>query len=797
MRKFGLGFVGGILLAASFGISASEYEQLRKAPVVHPLVWESFALSDVQLTDSYFKQAMDLNKEYLLSLDVDRLIPHVRRNAGLQPKGENYGGWEKGGGCSWGHYMSALSMMYASTSDTALLDKLDYLLSQLEECQQQCPDGWFITGEHAKEGYRQLLEGNVHLNKPDETGQPWNYNQNGNSWYCIHKIMAGLRDAYMYAHRDKALRIMTVLADYISNVVLNSNRDLFQSILSVEQGGMNEVFADIYRLTGDSKYLRTTERFNHINVIYPVANGEDVLFGRHANDQIPKFLGVAKQYEFTHKDIYHQAAVNFWNMVIKDHTLAIGGNSCYERFGLPGEQSKRLDYTSAETCNTYNMLKLTRQLFMLDGNPMYLDYYEHALYNHILASQDPDMQGCVTYYTSLLPGSFKQYSTPFDSFWCCVGTGMENHSKYGESIYFKNNQDILVNLFIPSRLTWKEKGLCLTMETAFPESDDITVKIDRAGSFTGSLMFRNPYWAAGDCQITINDKPAQVEMNKGAFIRLLEPIDDGDVVKLVVRRGLHFTFTDDEPHFGSVMYGPILLSGGFGSEGMPDDRVSDNRAFREQLPEKNIPMLVGPLADTDKWIVRTSQRPLKFEVRNGGGEKNLELIPYFRMHHQRHSVYWKIYSEDEFAARKRAMTDEVIVGDESSEKAHALSGERDSLCWHDYFWAKNTMYRMAENGWFSYKLKTDKKETRPYKLICRFWGDEPATSEFDILVDGKVLTTVNLHRHIFLSYVDEVYTIPAEWTQGKDRITVTFRAADGHKAGGLFGLKITADADFR
>ena len=786
-----------MLLAASFGAPASEYEQLRKAPVVHPLVWESFALSDVHLTDSYFKHAMDLDKGYLLSLDVDRLIPHVRRNVGLEPKGENYGGWEKGGGCSWGHYMSAVSMMYASTGDTALLDKLDYLLDQLEECQQQRPDGWFITGEHGKEGYRQLLEGNVRLNKPDETGQPWNYNQNGNSWYCIHKIMAGLRDAYMYARRDKARKIMLPLADFISNVVLNSNRDLFQSILSVEQGGMNEVFTDIYRLTGDSKYLRTAERFNHINVIYPVANGEDVLFARHANDQIPKFLGVAKQYEFTPKDIYHRAAVNFWDIVIKDHTLAIGGNSCYERFGLPGQQSKRLDYTSADTCNTYNMLKLTRQLFMLDGDPKYLDYYEHALYNHILASQDPDMQGCVTYYTSLLPGSFKQYSTPFDSFWCCVGTGMENHSKYGESIYFKNNQDILVNLFIPSRLDWKEKGLSLTMETAFPESDDITVKIDRAGSFSGSLMFRYPYWVEGDCRVTVNGKPARAEMEKGAFIRLLDPVSDGDVVKLVLPRSLHFTFTDDEPHFGSVMYGPVLLSGGFGSDGMPDDRVSDNRACREQLPEKDIPMLVGPLADTGKWIVCTSQQPLKFEVRNGGGQKNLELIPYFRMHHQRHSVYWKIYSDDEFAARKRAMTDEVIVGDEGNEKAHALSGERDSLCWHDYFWAKNTQYRMAENGWFSYNLKIDKKETRPYSLVCRFWGDEPEGSEFDILVDGKLLATVNLHRRIFLSYVDDVYAIPAEWTRGKDKVTVTFRAAEGRKAGGLFGLKITADTDLR
>lgn len=345
---------------------------------------------------------------------------------------------------------------------------------------------------------------------------------------------------------------------------------------------MTEIMTDVYALTGDKRYMLTAERFNHINVIYPVANGEDMLFARHANDQIPKFVGAAREYGFFQKDIYDRAAVNFWNMVIRDHTMVIGGNGCYERFGLPGEESKRLDFTSAETCNTYNMLKLTKELFMLHGDCKYLDYYERALYNHILASQNSDAPGCVTYYTSLMPGLLKQYSSPFNSFWCCVGTGMENHYKYAESIYFRNDKQLLVNLFIPSSLSWKEKGLRLTMRTRFPESDTISVTIDDAGRFGGSLMFRYP-WVAGDASVTVNGRKADTEAVKGEYIRLTNPIHTGDIIRIVLPQRLYIDMAEDEPHFGSLMYGPLVLAGDLGNDNMPSDCVDDNRTCRKHL----------------------------------------------------------------------------------------------------------------------------------------------------------------------------------------------------------------------
>ena len=787
-----------ILFCSVSRLFASEYEQVCKVPSVHAPVWQSFALSDVKLTDSYFKNAMELHKGYLLSLDVDRLIPHVRRNVGLTGKKENYGGWETHGGCTYGHYMSACAMMYAATGEKAFKDKLDYLLSELKECQQQEEDGWFITGKRAKDGYKQLLRGEVVLNKPDETGQPWNYNKNGNSWYCVHKILAGLRDAYVYAGLEEAKNVLMPLADFIANIALNSNKDLFQSTLSVEQGGMNEVFTDIYAFTGNKKYLETAKCFNHINVIYPIANGEDILFGRHANDQIPKFVGVAKEYEYVDNKVYREAAQNFWDIVVDKHTLAIGGNSCCERFGLPGEESKRLDYSSAETCNTYNMLKLSRLLFLMNGDCKYLNYYEHALYNHILASQDPDMPGCVTYYTSLLPGAFKQYSTPYDSFWCCVGTGMENPAKYAESVYFKNGKNLLVNLYIPSDLIWKEQNFKLKMDTKFPDSDTVSIQIMDKGNFSGTILFRYPDWVERRPEVRINGEYARVELRKGAYIRLLDPIKSGDRLTLVFPRALSIRYTKDEPHFGSLMYGPILLAGELGNKNMPDDRVSDNRALRKELPEQNIPFLVGSLADLNSWIVKDPQSPLHFTVRNGGKQKDVSLIPYFQMHHQRHTVYWKIYSPDEYIYREEALTDVVKIGNAENEKQHHLQGENDSIYWHDYFWARNARYRMADNGgWFSYTLKIDKKEMNPYYLICRYWGDDSKQNVFDIYVDYKYLETVDLNRKLYLTYVDDTYKIPKEWTQNKSSLNVSFRAKEGGRAGGLYELKITADLDYR
>ncbi|MDR2805966.1 MAG: glycoside hydrolase family 127 protein [Dysgonamonadaceae bacterium] len=792
MKKIRVSFY--ILLFFSTFLHGSEIDNLQLVASGRNLAWKSFSLSEVQLMDSYFKDAMDRHKTYVLSLEIDRLIPHVLQSAGLQPKGKNYGGWEAHQkGCTYGHYMSSCAMYYAATGETIFLERLDYIINELKRCQKQHQNGWFLGGEA---GFSTILYGKIQLDGPDETGQPWDFNQNGNTWYGIHKALAGLRDAYVYAGRQEALEILRPLCNFITELALNSNHDVFQAMLSVEQGGMNEILADVYSLTGEKKYLEASQRFNHVNVIYPVADGKDVLFGRHANDQIPKFIGVARQYQLTNKEIYLTAAEKFWNMVLDDHTLCIGGNSCYERFGIPGEESKRLDFSSAETCNTYNMLKLSKQLFLLTGDSKYLNYYEHALYNHILASQDPDSFGGVTYYTSLLPGLFKQYSTPYNSFWCCVGTGLENHAKYGEAIYFANDKSVLINLFIPSELKWKEKGLNIAMSTRFPESDEIIININRKGSFTGNLLIRMPEWVKTSPKIKINGIKQKLQRINGFIV--IPAIHNHDIILISYPRSLYVEYVKDEPHFGTVMYGPLVLAGDLGIDNMPEDHVSDNRALRKELPLKNIPVLVGNTEKHDKWIIQDQSTPLLFHVKNSARQPDIDMIPYFQMHHKRNSVYWKIYSPEMYALRSQKLSDEIIISNIKNETQHQLKGQNDSIRWHDYFWACNTQFRDAVNGgWFSYELKINKDEKNPYNLICRFWGDESPQHQFDILIEGNVLKTINLNRRLHLTYVDDIYAIPYEWTKGKDKVTVEFRAKENNIAGGLYSLKITSDITLR
>lgn len=792
---FFLSYVCSLFLA-----KGGEFDQVQKVPYLHAPIWNTFSLSEVELTDSYFKQAMERHKGYVLSLEVDRLIPHIRKRSGLEPKGQTYGGWEKNGGCTFGHYMSSCALFYAAEGDRRFLERLDYMLSELKECQENVENGWFITSKRNVQGYWDLLGGNLALNQPDETKQPWNFNKNGNSWYCVHKILAGLRDAYCYAGREQAKDILIPLVDFISDFALQANSDLFQGMLAVEQGGMNEVLADVYAFTGNEKYLKAAERFNHINVVYPSANREDVLFGRHANDQIPKFIGAARQYEFVDNELYKNAAINFWDIVLEKHTTAIGANSCYERFGIPGEESKRLDYSSAETCNTYNMLKLSRQLFQLTEDIKYLNYYEHALYNHILASQDPDMPGCVTYYTALMPGLFKQYSTPYESFWCCVGTGMENHAKYAESVYFAKDNELLINLFIPSRLSWKSKELQLTLDTRFPESDTIRIKLDKKGKFTGNISVRIPKWLQTNAQYSVNGKKGTIGNSTDGFIRLDgRSLNDGDEICLVFPRSLHIRYAEDEPHFGTIMYGPLVLAGALGSDGMPDDRVSDNRGLKGSLPARNIPIMVVDPDRLNAQIIESLEQPLQFTVKNGEKQPNIQLLPYFQMHHQRYTVYWKIYAPEVFKKRSNALTDEIYIDDDiTNEKKHNLQGKNDTVRFHDYFWAKNTQFRDARNGgYFSYDLKINKKEQGNYYLICRYWGDESPNHEFDVLIDNNLLKTVNLNRRLYLTYVDDIYEIPSSWTQGKDKVKVTFRANEEKTAGGLYSLKITSDPNLR
>ena len=452
------------LLASLLPATSAQAEA--PVPATIPLA-RPFALGDVRLLDSPFKAAMERNAAYLLSIEPDRLLHNTRLYAGFAPKGEIYGGWESAGiaGHTLGHYLTAISQQYAATGDARFKARIDYIVSEMADCQKAYGDGYIGALPPVELAtLRGFRDGKVEISGPFtfKTGA-WV------PWYSEHKVLNGLKDAWILGGSEQARGVALGLADWVDSVTKGLSPAQLQTMLQVEQGGMMDVLAEIYALTGNPRYLEVSRRFYHRAIMDPLLEHRDILPGLHANCQIPKVIGAARTYEVTGEPQGRAIAEYFWDLVVHHYSYAIGGDSEDEHFIPEREMSKHLGADTAETCNTYNMLKLTEHLFCWAPQADTADFYERALYNHILASQDP-REGMFTYFMSLKPGLFKTYSTPFDSFWCCVGTGMENHTKYGEAIYFHGSDDLYVNLFIPSVLRWRDQAFVLEQDTDYPAS---------------------------------------------------------------------------------------------------------------------------------------------------------------------------------------------------------------------------------------------------------------------------------------------------------------------------------------
>ena len=477
-----------------------------------------FSLQDVKLLSSPFLQAQQTDLHYILALDPDRLSAPFLREAGLTPKAPSYTNWENTelDGHIGGHYLSALSMMYAATGDTAIYHRLNYMLNELHRAQQAVGTGFIGGTPGSLQLWKEIKAGDIRAG---------GFSLNG-KWvplYNIHKTYAGLRDAYLYAHSDLARQMLIDLTDWMIDITSGLSDNQMQDMLRSEHGGLNETFADVAEITGDKKYLELARRFSHKVILDPLIKNEDRLNGMHANTQIPKVIGYKRVAEvskddkdWNHAAEWDHAARFFWNTVVNHRSVCIGGNSVREHFHPSDNFTSMLnDVQGPETCNTYNMLRLTKMLYQNSGDvdnsnkpdPRYVDYYERALYNHILSSQEPDKGGFV-YFTPMRPGHYRVYSQPETSMWCCVGSGLENHTKYGEFIYAHQQDTLYVNLFIPSQLNWKEQGVTLTQETLFPDDEKVTLRIDKAAKKNLTLMIRIPEWAGNSkgYEITINGK---------------------------------------------------------------------------------------------------------------------------------------------------------------------------------------------------------------------------------------------------------------------------------------------------
>ena len=758
------------------------------APKV-PIKAQAFSLKDVRLLPGPFQRAMDLDGQYLLDLEPDRLLSRFREYAGLEPKGPIYGGWESRGvsGHILGHYISACAMMYAGSDDQRFLDRVNYIVDELAICQKEHGNGYVGGIPEAKRIFDEVAAGDI---------KTANFGLNGGwvPWYTLHKLYAGLLDAHRYCDSDKAKTIATELADWAADVTKELSDEQFQSMLRCEHGGMNEAMADIYAITGNDKYLELAGRFNDRLVIDPLSRREDRLEGMHANTQVPKIIGAARQYELTGNEDFRTAATFFWKVVTQDRSFVNGGNSEAEHFRRKGELWKHLTTSTAETCNTYNMLKLTRHLFAWTADRQYADYYERALYNHILASQDPK-KGMTIYFCSLKPGHFHTYGTPFDSFWCCTGSGLENHVKYGDSIYFHDDANLYVNLFIASELTWKDKGMKVRQETRFPEEPKTRFVISCEEPVTGGLKIRHPYWAISPLQVTVNGKKVDAE-SQGGYVTIDRSWNDGDVVDVALPMSLRLEPMANRPKKVAIMYGPLVLAGQLGREGFTDEMpYSGNQKAYANLPTPNVPVLVADGKPVDEWIKRVPGKSLQFKTVGVGRPNDVSLIPFHEAHHQRFTVYWDLFTEKDWqkqqaeyeaAQRKlkqlQARTIDVVVPEMQPERDHNYQGEKSSAgVFNGRHWR-----HAYPGGWFSYDLKigTD----WPVDLMVTYWGSDGGRT-FDVLADGRKIATQKLDLQKPGEFFDVTYALPAELIQGKEKVTVRFQAPDNSMAGGVFGCR--------
>jgi DUF1680 family protein len=630
-------------LLTLFGIAvtgaAGAGRQTRARPVGSARL-SPFSLHDVRLLDGPFLDAQKRDFEYLLSLQPDRMLHNFRVNAGLEPKAPVYGGWEseepwvniRCHGHTLGHYLTAASLMYASTDDRRMKQRVDYIVGELQACQEQSRNGLVCAFPDGAAQLENAVTGRQFVGVP---------------WYTMHKVLAGLHAANVHAGSAPALDVLKKLADWTATATAPMTDDQFQHMLRTEHGGMNEVLADVAALTQDSKYLALAHRFNHEAVLSPLAESRDVLDGLHANTQIPKVAGFQRLFELTDEERFATAAQFFWETVAGRRSFVTGGHGDGEHFFPPADFAKHLPSAKTmETCCTHNMLRLTRLLFQDHPSRGYADYYERALYNGILASQDPE-SGMMTYFQATRPGYVRLFHTPEQSFWCCTGTGMENHAKYADSIYFHGSDALWVNLFIPSVVTWREMGLTLRQTTTFPESPITRLAATVERPVRATLNVRQPGWCSG-MSMRVNGRRWNGAAATNGYVGIEREWRTGDLVEVQLPMTLSTELLPGTNDVLAFVYGPIVLAGRIGRDGLaPGNQIIVNERESGTMLNASveIPVLVGDREKLPNRIGQDSHDPLTFRTSGIARPRDAELAPFYRLAHERYNLYWKLVHE--------------------------------------------------------------------------------------------------------------------------------------------------------
>lgn len=627
----------GAALAISNAVAALPEE--KSSPAVSSATY--FGLQNVRLLDSPFKNLQRQGKEYLLWLNPDSLLHFYRVEAGLPAATAPYAGWEsqevwgagplRGG--FLGFYLSSVSMMYRATGDKELLRRLKYVLKELKRCQDAGQDGFLLGIRNGRQLFRDVAEGKIKTDNPTVNG----------AWapvYLINKMLLGLSAAYTQCGCKEALPLLLRLADWFGYRVLDKLTDeQIQRLLVCEHGSINESYVDIYELTKEKRYLEWARRLNDPAMWVPLSEGKDILFGWHANTQIPKFTGFYRYYRASGDRRFLDAATNFWRIVTRNHTWVIGGNSTGEYFFPKEEFPERVWLPGGpETCNSVNMLRLTEVLFSERPAADKAAYYERVLFNHILSAYDP-VKGMCCYFTSMRPGHYRIYASPDSSFWCCGHTGLESPAKLGKFIYARSEGDIRVNLFIPSVLSWKEKGAELIQRNRLPESERVEFELNLKKKQAFTLRIRRPEWAAGATFI-VDGETIYPPVDTDGYWSVRK--EWGRTNKIVVRLPMK-VYAESLPgsdRYVALLYGPYVLAGRMGKENLPATFWGKlNNTAMNRLDRAKVPAVKMPVDSLPASVKRVSEHPLRFRIEAEGFEKIL-LEPFYKIHFERYAVYW-------------------------------------------------------------------------------------------------------------------------------------------------------------
>ncbi len=741
----------------------------------------SFDLDDVKLLDGPFYRATELDKKVLLNYKPDRFLARFRIEAGLKPKAEPYHGWEDNtiAGHSLGHYLTAICLMFQTTGDSVFKERADYIVKELAECQDAVGNGYIGA---FKDGLK-ILEGEVA--KGDIRAQGFNLNGIWVPYYTQHKVLDGLIHAYKLCGNNEALVVAVKFSDWLYTIVKDLNEEQIQEMLNCEHGGINEVLVELYALTNDNKYLDMSKVFHHKAIIDSIAHHKDILQGKHANTQIPKFVGTARRYELTGNENDYEASEFFWDRVVNHHSYVTGGNSNHEYFGGPDSLRNRLSDGTTETCNVYNMLKLSAHLFQWEAKAEVADYYERALFNHILSSQNPT-DGRVTYFLSLEMGGCKTYQDP-EWFTCCVGTGMENHAKYGKNIYYHNHEELFVSQFIASELRWEEKGITVTQNTKYPEEQGTSFKITCDNPVKFALNIRYPGWAEQGIQILINNESYKVIEEPQSFVSIDREWNSGDEVKVVIPFNLRLESMPDDENRVAVMYGPLVLVGDLG----PENDISATDLLY-------VPVLMTSERNPEKWLKKVSGKMNTFVSENIGRPKDVLFRPFYEVYGRSYSVYFDLFTEEKWDQQKveylkikqklkklQEMTiDYFKLGEMQPERDHNFNEENT---WVEEL--KHTKYREADRGgWFSFDM--DVYAGQPMSLVMEYYGGLPGKRTFDVYIDDHKIASENLCNKNNGEFYYQEYAIPNEFLVNGGKVTIKIIPNEGHRAGPVSSARI-------